>query len=110
MHRFFDTSPVSPSGRYIALFRIPFEDHTPNPGDLGDAVPIRYINAKTGVEQVIDSVFVSMFEKDLRIDAHPAWDRSGRFVVYNGTENGTRTVFMADLKDIIIEQFPEFKL
>jgi len=58
---------------------------------------------------VIDSVFVSMFKENLRIDAHPAWDRSGRFVVYNGTENGTRTVFVADLKDLIKDQFPNFK-
>src|SRR5690554_3587457 len=33
MHRFFGTSPISPSGRYLALFRVPFEDHTPEPGD-----------------------------------------------------------------------------
>ena len=25
-HRFFDTSPISPSGRYLAVFQMPFED------------------------------------------------------------------------------------
>lgn len=75
----------------------------------GNAVPIHFLNVETRVEQVIDSVFVSRFEKDLHIDAHPVWDRSGRYVVYYGTENGTRTVFVADLKNLIQEQFHEFK-
>jgi len=35
IHRFFDTSPVSPSGRYVALFRLPFEDRLPLPGEKG---------------------------------------------------------------------------
>lgn len=74
----------------------------------GDAVPIRYINTQSGNEMVIDSVFVSMFKNNLRIDAHPAWDRSGRFVVYNGTVNGSRAVFVADLRDLIKSQFPDF--
>lgn len=35
IHRFFDTSPISPSGRYLALFRFPFEDRLPEPGEKG---------------------------------------------------------------------------
>ena len=35
LHRFFDTSPFSPSGRYLACFRLPFEDRLPEPGDVG---------------------------------------------------------------------------
>jgi hypothetical protein len=35
IHRFFDTSPFSPSDRYLALFRMPIEDRNPNPGKLG---------------------------------------------------------------------------
>ncbi|NLS90707.1 MAG: hypothetical protein GXX96_00795 [Planctomycetaceae bacterium] len=38
LHRFFDTSPISPSGRYVALFRMPYEDHSPQPGDAGDVI------------------------------------------------------------------------
>ena len=35
IHRFFDTSPISPSGRYLAVFQMPFEDRRPKPGDVG---------------------------------------------------------------------------
>ena len=35
MHRFFDTSPISPSGRYLAVFQLPFEDRQPQPGEAG---------------------------------------------------------------------------
>ena len=47
IHRFFDTSPVSPSGRYVALFRFPFEDRGPQPGDRGEVI---VIDLETGVE------------------------------------------------------------
>jgi len=36
---------------------------------------------------------------EFRVDAHPSWDRSGRFVIFNGTENGTRCVYVIDLKN-----------
>ncbi|WP_446009134.1 TolB family protein [Candidatus Electrothrix sp.] len=35
IHRFFDTSPISPSGRYLAAFQLPIEDRLPDPGELG---------------------------------------------------------------------------
>ncbi len=50
IHRFFDTSPFSPSGRYLALFRLPFEDHVPEPGDIGHVV---LVDLDTGDERVV---------------------------------------------------------
>jgi hypothetical protein len=35
IHRFFDTSAISPSGRYVAVFQLPFEDRLPEPGEAG---------------------------------------------------------------------------
>lgn len=35
MHRFFDTAPISPSGRYLAVFQMPFEGPQPEPGEAG---------------------------------------------------------------------------
>lgn len=32
IHRFHDTSPFSPSGRYLAMTCFPFEDRLPPPG------------------------------------------------------------------------------
>jgi hypothetical protein len=31
--RFYDTSPFSPSGRYLAVTRLPYDDRAPRPGD-----------------------------------------------------------------------------
>jgi len=40
IHRFFDTNPISPSGRYLAVFQLPFEDRLPGPGDTGKIVVV----------------------------------------------------------------------
>jgi hypothetical protein len=50
LHRFFDTSPISPSGRYLAVIRMPFEDHRPAPGD---ACQIVVIDLERGGEKVV---------------------------------------------------------
>lgn len=71
------------------------------PGELGTTngtVPIRLMNVQTGQEQAVVNIFLSKAEGEFRIDAHPAWDRSGRYVVFNGFQDGTRNVFIADLK------------
>lgn len=72
------------------------------PGELGTTdgtVPIRLMNTQTGQEQAVVNIFLSKAEGEFRIDAHPTWDRSGRYVIFNGFLDGTRNVFMADLKD-----------
>jgi len=50
LHRFFDTSPVSPSGRYLAVFQMPFEDRRPVPGDTGHVV---IVDLETGRDRVV---------------------------------------------------------
>ncbi len=50
IHRFFDTSPISPSGRYMALFRMPQEEKTPCPGEIGEVI---VVDLKTGEEQIV---------------------------------------------------------
>ncbi|WP_308985793.1 hypothetical protein [Thalassobacterium sedimentorum] len=50
LHRFFDTCPISPSGRYLALFGMPFENRLNAPGDLGHVV---LIDLQTGEERVV---------------------------------------------------------
>jgi len=51
IHRFFDTSPFSPSGRFLALFRLPYEDRLPAPGHIGQVL---LIDLQTGDERVVD--------------------------------------------------------
>ncbi len=39
-HRFFDTSPISPSGRYVGLTKLPAEDRMPEAGEPAEVVVI----------------------------------------------------------------------
>ena len=50
IHRFFDTCPISPSGRYVALFRLPREDRQPEPGEAGQVV---LVDLESGDERVV---------------------------------------------------------
>lgn len=63
--------------------------------------PVRLLNTEAGTELAILNIFVSATQGEFRIDPHPAWDRSGRYVIFNGYEGNTRNVFMADMKDIV---------
>ena len=64
-------------------------------------VPIRLLHIDTNKEEQIAEVFVSNANGEFRIDPHPAWDRSGRFVIFNGYVGNTRNVFIADLKNMV---------
>jgi hypothetical protein len=37
----------------------------------------------------------------MRVDPHPAWDRTWRYVTFNAFVDGTRRVFVADMKELI---------
>lgn len=64
--------------------------------------PIRLINIKNQTEiNIAEIVLPAIKNFEFRVDAHPAWDKSGRYVVFNGTDNGTRCVYLADLKNVL---------
>lgn len=50
IHRYWDTSPFSPSGRYLALTRFPTEERLPAPGDIAEVV---LVDLQTGEERVV---------------------------------------------------------
>jgi hypothetical protein len=50
IHRFYDTSPFSPSGRLLAVTRFPFEDRRPKPGDTAEIV---IIDLESGEHRVV---------------------------------------------------------
>jgi len=50
IHRFFDTSPFSPSGRYLALTRFPYEDRMPQCGDEAEIV---LVDLQDGTKRVV---------------------------------------------------------
>lgn len=68
-------------------------------------VPLRLLNTSTGKEAAMTEVFVSNTGGEFRIDPHPAWDRTGRYVVFNGYVGNTRNVFIADLKEFLATNF-----
>ncbi len=71
---------------------------------FGDGtVPLRWIDLTTGTEEVLVRINTQQPSQDsvMRVDPHPAWDRTGRFVVFNAFVNGTRRVFVADLQKVL---------
>ena len=47
IHRYYDSSPFSPSGRYLALTRLPFEDRLPRPGDVAEIAIVDLASGET---------------------------------------------------------------
>ena len=71
---------------------------------FGDGtIPLRWVNLNTGEDQVLVRINTAQPCRDsvLRVDPHPAWDRSWRYVTFNAFVGGTRRVFIADMKDLI---------
>jgi len=66
-------------------------------------IPLRWIDLDTGAEEKLVRVNTAgpWNESVLRIDPHPAWDRTWRYVTFNGFVGGTRRVFIADLANAI---------
>jgi hypothetical protein len=87
---------VHPDGRHVltdayAGEKVAFGDGT---------VPLRWIDLQTGQEQMLVRMSIKQACTDsaLRIDPHPAWDRTWRYVAFNGAIGGTRRVFVADME------------
>ena len=75
--------------------------HEPVAGRDGTA-PLRLIDLKRKTETTLAKVRIRRSDSDTltaehRIDAHPVWAESGRYVVFNGVHNDTRSVYIADV-------------
>jgi len=69
---------------------------------FGDGtVPLRWIDLRDGSEECLVRVNVRQPVPDggMRIDPHPAWDRTCRWFAFNGFVGGTRRVFIADMSE-----------
>ncbi len=82
IHRFFDTSPISPSGRYLAVFRLPYEDRLPSPGDRGQIV---LVDLQTGSERVLDTTA----GWEMQVGANLQWGASDSELYYNDVDTRT---------------------
>ena len=72
------------------------------PMTAGDGtVPLRWIDLENENEEQLVRIKIASPSplNPLRIDPHPAWDKSWRFVAFNGAPDGTRRVFLADLSE-----------
>ena len=55
------------------------------------AFPLRESASWPGMERI----------RVLRLDPHPAWDRTWRYVTFNAVAGGTRRVFVADMARLL---------
>lgn len=76
IHRFFDTSPFSPSGRYLALTRLPFEDRLPQPGDVAEVV-------RTDLETGEECVVAETQGWDTQLGAQAQWGADDTQLFFN---------------------------
>lgn len=90
IHRFFDTSPLSPSGKFLALFRFPYEDHSPVPGDAGDVV---IVDMKSGKERVV----AKSRGWEMQLGAQVQWGASDSELYFNDVDTTTWKAFAVQL-------------
>ncbi|MEO7599224.1 MAG: hypothetical protein ABIV50_09855, partial [Opitutus sp.] len=90
IHRFFDTSPISPSGRYVALFRFPQEKRSPAPGEVGDVV---LVDLQTAEEKVV----AQSRGFEMQLGANVQWGRTDHELYFNDVDPGTWTAFAVQL-------------
>ncbi|MCF0069695.1 hypothetical protein LZD49_04375 [Dyadobacter sp. CY261] len=93
IHRFFDTSPVSPSGKFVALFRMPYEDHTPIPGDAGEVV---LVDLTSGVERIV----ATSRGWEIQLGAQVQWGASDEELYFNDVDTGTWKAFAVKLNPL----------
>jgi hypothetical protein len=92
---------MHPSARYVLTDAYPNE-----PLAFGDGtIPIRLIDLQTGTDEHLLRINVRPAfrggKKELRVDAHPAWDRTFTRIAFNACPDGTRRVYVADLQDFL---------
>ncbi|MDP6359436.1 MAG: hypothetical protein QF473_30225 [Planctomycetota bacterium] len=93
IHRFFDTSPFSPSGRYLALTRLPYEDRLPDPGDAPAQVVV--VDLENGKEEIVGETF----GWDTQLGAQAQWGCDDSQLFFNDLDTQTWRPF-AVLLDI----------
>ena len=86
LHRFFDTSPFSPSGRYLAVFRFPREDRPPQPGETGEVV---LVDLTTGQEKTV----AQSRGYEMQLGANVQWGATDSELYFNDVDTQTWQAF-----------------
>jgi hypothetical protein len=90
IHRFFDTSPISPSGRYVGLFRLPNENRSPEPGQAGEVV---LVDLATGRERTV----AESRGWEVQMGANVQWGATDSDLFFNDVDPATWTPFAVHL-------------
>ncbi|MBI5691778.1 MAG: hypothetical protein HZC55_16970 [Verrucomicrobia bacterium] len=90
IHRFFDTSPISPSGRYVGLFRLPNETRPPQPGETGEVI---VVDLETGRERTV----ATSRGWETQMGANVQWGRTDADLFFNDVDPATWTPFAVRL-------------
>ncbi len=92
---------ITPDGRHLLTDAYNFESCSFADG----SIPLRWVDLQHGsVQNIIRINTVQPYpDSVLRIDPHPAWDRTWRFVTFNAFNDGTRRVYLADLQELLAQ-------
>lgn len=87
---YFDVTPFSPSGRYLAVSKLPFNDHIPS---LGDVAEVCVIDLK---EQTIETVYATK-TWGFQTGTNVQWGLSDQFIYTNDLIDGKAVMVEIDL-------------
>ncbi len=82
IHRYFDSTPFSPSGRFIASTQLPQEDRLPSPGEIARVV---LTDLTTGVERAV----AETAGWDTQVGAHVHWGEDDGTLLFNDVDQST---------------------
>jgi hypothetical protein len=98
IHRFFDASSISPSGRYVGVFRLPSERQLPKPGDVGDIV---VIDLETGEQSVV----AKSRGWDTQLGAQVQWGATDEELFFNDMDTDAWRPFGVKFNPLTGERF-----
>jgi len=92
---------LHPAGQHLLT-----DAYVDEPLAFGDGTaPIRLIDLRSGLETQLVRIGIQPLAERatgaLRVDPHPAWDRTYTRIAFNACPDGKRRVYVADLADIL---------
>ncbi len=89
-HRFFDTVPLSPSGRYLAVLDMPYEDKC---AEVGDEANVVMVDLFTGEEKVVYKTKGWQHQLGANIN----WGKDDNSLIFNDVDMETLKGFAVNL-------------
>ncbi|MDQ1913933.1 hypothetical protein RAC89_26380 [Paenibacillus sp. GD4] len=97
LHRFFDTSPVSPSGRYLAVLRMPDQPRLNLPGETAEIVVIDLHTAE-------ETVVADTRGWEPQLGANLNWGADDASLYYNDVDTASWEPFVTRLNPLTGEK------